>query len=359
MKVRHKPDDMVTMYMRAAGQGEVPPLFHEWCCLTSIAAAVGNRVGFYTRPYKKIKPNLYTFLIADSGVGKGEALDFAAQFRLPIMNVFNGSLTHKRMIDLLKRTPGEGEGYFDYSCMFVNSAELANTAGTDALAKQLVKAMTDWYTAHGMQVEGTRLHGDNEFAEPTINWIAGTTIEWLTDVVDHKALRSGFFGRVVPIKGIRQPRVPKTVYPDDYDQLVADLCARFEDLTTVRGDFKMTREAEETNVEWYLSQPPPPKDLAAFAARERVLSIKLAMLHSLSESLELVIKKHHILEAQRRVENVRRMFISVCGDATSSQQYQMQQRVLEEIKASKRICHTKLQRKMQKFMNGATVNRSS
>ena len=58
----------------SAAQGSItPPIFRKWAALSAIAGALGRRCWYDAGEYK-VRPNLYTVLVAPPGFGKSVGL---------------------------------------------------------------------------------------------------------------------------------------------------------------------------------------------------------------------------------------------------------------------------------------------
>ena len=300
-------ENILELFLYAAGESEIPTSWIKWSGISAIAASLSDRVYYRKYAWKVLPPNMYIMLVGDSGLGKGGAMDFALQFIDPRMNLLYGSTTKQSLID---RMCGEAEeGEMSKSKVFIIQDELGEAVGSGQVADAFIKAMTGWYGAtSGTIEENTRMHGRKVVSDPPcINWLSGTTNEWLRDAVDYKAMMSGFFGRVctVPGKSDYDNRIYRPQIVRDYDQVVGYLKERFEELTYLNGEFQMLPAAEELDREWYENRPKPSQGMEPFWRREHALILKLAMILSVCDYMDLVIHPKHIIGAQELVREIR------------------------------------------------------
>ena len=325
---------ILDVYMKMAGKSEIPHAWHRWSCMSLVAATVADRVYYRKFAWEKLSPNMYVFLVGPSGLGKGGALGFAMQFRNPSMPLQYGACTHKSLVDKMA-TPTEH--FPEPHKLYIVQAELADAIGSGPLADAFVKAMTDWYNPSSVDFdETTRTHGEKSFPPPCLNWLAGTTSEWLGQTVDPKAMMSGFFGRVAIAPGEYrfEDRVydPSKYTPADYDDLLLYVYNRLEALNMLEGEFKMTQDARELDEYWYDNRPPPPSKLMApFWRREHDLTLKIAMILSLCEGTDLIIKKHHVMRAQEEVRFARLSIPRIITEATQSKGQEKMQLVRDHM----------------------------
>jgi len=297
--------NLVKLYIHACGEDEVPKSFHVWSCLTLIAACVGDRVYFQRVREMPLYPNLYTFLIDESGIGKGRAIRFASNFvkDIPLVNYYEGKITAARLIDKLGRpqiNPETGRREVANSKMFLATPELAMSIGKGELAESFIETLTELYGGSALIQEGTRAHGDVTIKNCCMNWIAGTTKEWLLKAVSPQAIQSGFFARCIAVYGDKEERrkMFRPQYPIDYQEVIGHIQARIYSLCFLRGEMSLTDEAEKYVNEWYLNRSEPEDDLMKPAwNRQRELVLKLAMLLRLSDGETLKIDYYHIRHA--------------------------------------------------------------
>lgn len=320
MTILHTERNLLKLYMYAAGKSEIPPQWHLWCCLTMIAAMVSNRVFYQVLPWQQLNPNLYSFLIGPSGLGKGAAINFALQFYNPAVHMRVGITTDKHLIDIMS---SPSDAYPDPQNLLLIQPELGDSVRKGPLADAYIKFMTECYTpsTHGLE-EGTRTHGEKSMPPPCINWICGTTTEWLSDCVDEKAMMSGFFGRVAGALGEYEwnNRVhdPAKFTPDDYQEVIGHIYSRMDDMLSLSGGFDIEADAYDYDEYWYMNRPIPSAGLEAFWKREHDLVLKLGMVFSLCDSIDMVIKLKHIEQAQDLVDDVRLSMPRIVRMSTST-----------------------------------------
>ena len=312
MSVLHRESNLMKLYLYCVGKTEVPLEWHQWCCLSLAASCLADRVWYQKFGHSKLHPNMYIFLVGGSGEGKGVAIDYCMQFAPDDLFVKYGSTTSKNMIDIMSAPT---QLVPEPQKIMLVQPELADNVQAGAVADQMVKFMTGAYTAGSKDFdEGTRKHGVHRIPKDyVINWLAGTTDLWLSEVVDLKAMMSGFFGRVAVAPGeysyAPQDRVhdPTKFLPPDYYQVIEYLKDAFYNLMMIRGQFEMSADAYENEEQWYLTRPEPEEErMKPFWRREQDLILKIAMVLSACQSFDLVIKLAHLLQARDLVAQVRK-----------------------------------------------------
>lgn len=304
-------NNFIKLYMHACGKSEVPDEFHFWSCMSLIAALVADRVMLRWMKQQPLIPNLYVFLIAPSGIGKNVAVNVASQYVLQEgwlerkVNYYRGKLTPPRLHDLLGRKKWVeeiGEYEEPNSKIWLLTPELTYGMGKGEMAEQLIETMTELFSSGKIPLkEGTRTHGELTVEDPCINWLAGTTREWLVDAVKKKGIMGGFFARVMPVYYPHltpRERIWKPVYPSDHREVHEYLKLRAQQLSYIEGEFEITPEADAYGKQWDANRRPPVDEhLAPYHNRAREMMWKLSMLFALSDGGLLRIEPKHVQRA--------------------------------------------------------------
>lgn len=307
MSILDSTENIMDLYMYAAGDTGTPQSWNRWVCISMVAAALSDRAWFQKLQHKVLAPNLYVMLIGASGVGKGNAIDFGLQFKHERMNMLYGAATSKALLDRMCAPTQPGD--IPNSKMFIVQDELADAVGHSNVASAYIKSMTAWYSAGNGEIEdNTRMHGRKVLEERIcMNWLSGTTVEWLQEAMDYRAMMSGGFGRVCTIPGAYNydKRVYRPAPIRDYNIIVDYLRGRFEELTFLEGEFEMLPAAEERDEQWFHDRAAPREGMEPFWMREPALMLKLAMIMSACDSMDRIIRVSHILKAQELLKEVR------------------------------------------------------
>lgn len=330
MSILNETTDLLELGMHLAGRTEVPRQWFEWSLISMIAASVGDRVYYQRFPWERLHPNMYIFLIGPSGTGKGQAINFALQLEHPVQNLWFGEATNKGLKDVFGSSNSirPADGSTPPWVIHLVQTEMADAVGPGNMANALIKSMTNWYnpTKHNFS-ESTRTHGEKMHPPPVINWLAGSTVEWLLESINREALLSGFFGRVVPVPGDYDWSVriydPMDYAPSDYEDVLVYVCQRINALTAIPLDTPMTIRPEARRIDkvWYEEMQPPERELIPFFRRMPDLSTKLAMIFSLCRSQSLVIEEDDIFRAHRYVTKALRDLRDLMNSSIGSRSY--------------------------------------
>ena len=288
----------IDLYMHMIGRSEVPRRFHFWSCMSLLAACVADRVWVKADIATKIYPNLYVFLVGPSGSGKEQAIKVVLKLvaeQQSKVNPYAGKMTGPAMWEYLSKSGvSEVEGRGKHKtvttrnpCVYFVTEELGACVRSGDLGQDLIATMTAFYVRPPLMVDGTRQHGFVKLIDPCVNWLAGTTDEWMLRSVPKDAVEGGFVARVQVVRGQRNyaERYPRMIYPEDYEQVRAHLMSRIEDLLALeQGEFTLTDEAMAVHDAWYLNaKPPADSSLLPSFNRADTLIYKLALILAIAE----------------------------------------------------------------------------
>lgn len=316
--------DFVDLYTYHCGESEIPFEYQLWSGLALLAAAVADRVWYSKFRGKKLAPNLYVALIGPSANGKGEAIDTAMRLALehPKIATYNGKASPQYLMQYMSHSHDTEDGTnVNHAKIFLVTPELSMALAKGDAADTFIKHMTELYTGRPYPLtDGTISRGHHVLKDYCCNWILGTTLEWMRDVVPAEAISGGFFGRIVGVYHgyVKDRRIEIPRYPSDYDEVVSFLHAKLTELCEIDGEFTLTPKAQDIMTTWYQGREWPADDaLAPAFKRQHDLVLKLAMLLSLSESLSLVISRVHIVKAQQLSEGVIRRLSEIQAAAAA------------------------------------------
>jgi len=312
--MNNETSNFVRLYSHVQGYSEVPRSFHIWSCISMIAACVADRVWVKLIEDQPIYPHLFTFLIAPSGIGKNiaitavEKLVVADRGIADWVNHYRGKLTGPSLYDLLgtndkkKEVFDEEEGKYieeeAKSKVWFVTPEMRNSMGSPEMAQLLILTMTELWSAAGTTfTDQTRTHGRVVVENPCINWLAGTTKEWLMKAVKPEDIRGGFFARCLPVfYGGLYPKEPvyRPKYPKDRTRVWNMLQERVYRLCQLEGEMKISSDADARIEQWYMNEERPLEEgLAPYHNRRREMIMKLAIIFALADNEKMRIEWKH------------------------------------------------------------------
>lgn len=348
--------NLLRLYLHQAGRSEIPDVYHVWACIAMIAATVGDNVYYRKFRHAKLTPNMYTMLIGPSGSGKDMAISTALPFlkNLPIVHLYTGKATAAYIIDYLAKA-ANGKPPLGHSRMFMVTPELAMSVGSGNMADEFVKLTTALYTGADYPItEGTRTSGTHVIMNPCLNFLGGTTEDWMMRALTRDAVEGGFFARVAAVKAEYDfaNRVLDPVYPPDYEDVVGHLFKRIAMLTRIKGEFHIAPDAKRIEEQWYATREVPDDDsLIPSWMRQHAMILKLAMILSLMDNVTydadaLVIRLDHLKRAQQLSTFLHANLPRLISLASQSEETKAIDLVTQIIKRAVRIQRYKLMQKV-------------
>lgn len=360
--------NFLDLWVRYAGVSEVPPQFVYFAGVSLLAATVADRVWLLRDAGgTKIYPNLYVFLIGPSGSGKERAITAAAQFAadFPSMGLYASTgVTKQYLIDHIR-----GQS----SLVYLVTEELGMSIPSKELGRELIKFMTGHYIPSLVPMqEGTRTHGNKVLPPHCLNWLAGTTDEWLLQAVEKDAILGGFFARVLGVRGRRTgtTRCANITYPPDRDVIARHLQLRVEMYTTLKAQFIKSYEAMVYYNQWYedYETRPTPTDPLLEAAFNRsdemvhrlALILKLASMEDIPGYFtDIQIERPFFEEAVRLWESLMKGVPETVRRAVSTRESGDSDTIEEIVRLGRTIDHSSLLRKARNHgMNAERVKRA-
>jgi len=322
------------VYMRAIGQTPIPERFHRWSALSLVAAILEDRV-WVEHHREPLFPNLYVLLVGPSGCGKGTAIEFAMRQWTTLYSgpgrLIKGGLTKQSLLDALGgRRTGIVGGHATVQSAVANphpwivSPELYNALGVGGpVAEAFIANLTDLYTSSTVPTtEGTRQWGSVTISGHCINWLAGSTSQWLRRSLSPDAILSGFFGRVIAVEGTYVTDWTESRYDANYTTIIKQVHVHLSRIATLSGAYTVTDDASDVRKQWLEHRDVPDDEFLRPAyQRDDDLLMKLSVILSAGESDSRVIERRHLARARSLVAEARAslpMLVNLAHTTTQS-----------------------------------------
>ena len=305
-------------YMDYAVDNYCPPEFHYWTGISILAGALERKISLKQANIFHY-PNLYVLLVSYPAVGKTTAMDRGVDLLEDVKKIYNPALrfipnqvTEASFIDLMKTSElvmidnrfeiVHTSGYFYAS--EASSSALQNTHG-DFIAS--LTAMYDCPKTFRKKIKGEKF--EVEIINACMNVLAGTTFDFLKNMIDEKSVMGGFASRLIYI--VNKDRLVRETKYDyikkDNDELRQKLLEDLVQIHKIAGPVIPTaafkREVEKAQPEFdrFLHKLESPR-MESLMARRLTNTIKLSMILAIAESNELVVDAKHFHEAKELVE---------------------------------------------------------
>lgn len=247
-----------------------------------------------------VKPNLYIMLIGASGSGKDDVCKAVSKFlyHLPVINGGEMKFTGSHLNDLLSGEECIAQKYLakditepisHNACLYIITEEVAFSFPTkEHLAAAIVTLIKIHNGVDAPLYEGTRTSGVRVLhPELCVNWLGGSTIEYARQVADRENIKTGFWGRIIPVMAWRDPkrRIAFPEAPANKDELEEHILQRCAQMALLGGAVDFTPDARELCKDWYEKQTKCPEDphddrWPGFWRRQTA-AVKLALIESL------------------------------------------------------------------------------
>jgi hypothetical protein len=289
----------IDQVLKSTEESESPERFYYWSALCTIAAIVSPNI-YLDRFYYKLSPNLYVFLIGESGIRKGPPIGLASSLvkQVDCTRVIKGRSTIQGIIKMMGKavTLGSGEVLND-SRVFLPIGEFAAGLIQDP---QGVSILTELYDTYYNEDWDNTLSTVpvNKLLRPCITLFAASNETNLSTSLPEEAIQGGFIARSLVIEEKKRRTVNSLAFAPKYMLNTKDLCRYLLELKKLEGEVKYDNGAALFYKNWYDSfVQNAPKDKTGTINRVTDTILKVAMLIQLSKEPVLILKTESIEEA--------------------------------------------------------------
>lgn len=316
-------------------ESEAPEKFFYWSALSALSAVVRKNVYIDLQHYI-LRPNIYVFLIADSGTKKGIPVNLAKDLvkRTNATRIISGRNSMPAIMkDLGKLHTIENGRSIKEAHAFMVSGELSSFLVRDPDALNI---LTDLYNCHENEDEWKNTlkgSGVDKLLAPCLTVFGASNEDLLEDIITQKDIKGGFIARTFIVtvgeRGKPNSLMDKmNVLPDK-----AGLSEYLKSLIPIKGEMSITPEGKAYYKSWYdkmFYDNVTDKTHTKGRLGDKVL--KVAMLLSLADSHDLVITMDHLVEAISETEmtwiSARKIMLGSGKDAALSYKLKMVFRIL-------------------------------
>ena len=312
--------DWIKSYMEYSSFSEAPDKFHFWTAISTLAGALRRRV-WIDQAYFQWTPNFYIIFVAPPGiVSKSTTLSIGMRLLRQIPGIHFGpdAVTWQALTESLANsteevdlTPGRTDGKFSIevnlqpmSCITIASSELGTFLNPKD--REMVDVLVSlWDGQLGVWEKRTKTSGSDIIANPWINIAACTTPAWIAGNFPDYMIGGGFTSRCVFVYADKKRKLvpyPSNVIPDNFKKMEEDLVHDLEIISTICGEIKLSKAAEEFGEAWYVTHfsthnaELANSRFAGYLARKQTHIHKIAMVLCSADSTAkpLIISKRHL-----------------------------------------------------------------
>lgn len=310
---------------------ESPRSFFLWSGLATISAVVKDNVWMDRGGKYNLYPNIYVMLYADSGMKKGTPVALAKNLVKAVNNT--NIITGRASIQGILKRMGTGRTspggkVTTKSVAFYAASEFTSSLVADPAALDI---LTDLYDRHYNPDEWESLLKMEDFKlkDPCLSMLVATNEAHFEDFVANKDMKGGFIGRMFVIAESEVSHLnslwKKSAVIFDKDKLVVYL----KEVSTLAGEIGW--ENDEVGMyydRWYQEfythvKKEKIKDPTGTINRFGDSILKIAMLLSMSDSLDKLIHMEHIVTAiemgEKLIGSMRKSTTQMKGSTTNSQ----------------------------------------
>jgi len=317
--MERKCDDWIKTYMRYTEDTESPECFNFWSAVSTLASTLKMNC-YIPQGSSSIFPNLYIILVAESAWSRKSSAVRKATKLMEESEVEISMVKEKLTLAFLYRFLHDAQKN-DLAAISILASELATLLGKDALASGLISTLTSVYDGDEVQYR-TKGSGNDIIHNPCVNLLGATTLSTEAEM-----------------------------------QQKEDLIADLENMSTLKGSVEVDQGARDCFSDWYntVEEPEDPR-LKGFYGRFGDHVKKVAIVLSLSESNDLIIKERHIRKAIDELTKITKLMPVAFSGVAFSRSAKDIDRVLNMIKKNGgSMTHSKLLTKNSCYLNATEM----
>lgn len=289
-----------------------PALFRLWTAITMVAASAERRIWLRTKR-GPVYPNMYTFLVAPPGVGKGIITDARELMRGAVepggtthpFRVAPDSTTSASVLDELAKCKqkklGPGGQFLEYNSMLVTGEEFL--VMMPSYDQRFIASLNDFYNNKPMHEEARRTGSVKELKiiNPQLNVLAGIQPAIMAELFPEHAWASGLVRRVIMVYQGEGPLMD--IFGDEEYVDPKGILAALGRLSLLIGEMTPEPEVWEFINEWHrngrLKTNPSHSRLEFYNNSRTIHLVKLSMVSALCRLGEL---RMELIDVERGLE---------------------------------------------------------
>lgn len=302
-------------YSIFASGDEAPQEFHEWAGLYVLSSCCGPNLWLDMGKYN-LQPNLYVMFVGPPGIRKSTAKNVAGDVLRSIKGIpiIPSSITKEALVKDLSDPKSRHRlvyKWMDKPRNFTKAAILSDefinlvSHGGDPLG--YIQLLTELYNPTPNFETTTISRGKTEMPYPYMSLLGCITPELTSNLINQGALSGGFSRRTLYIYANKNGKpVPRPVLTEAQIDAKASIIARGRKVQELAGPFEFTSAGNKAYESWYCDNfnslhSAPTQAIANFLQSKADQVLKVAMLHRLSDSNELILDEADIAWALEKI----------------------------------------------------------
>ena len=290
----------ITEVVDSCEENEAPPRFFYWAAISAISAVVKKQV-WIDRHFYHLYPNTYVFLVAKSGMKKGVPINVARKLveKVDATRIISGRNSMPQVLkDLSKAFTLESGGMIKDAQAFLLSGELAAFFVKDPDALTVLTDLHDTYAYEKFWTNSLKGTGIDKLIKPCITLLGATNEDHFSDAVPLNAIGGGFIARTFIVFSLERGKLNSLTEKPKKIVDIDGLSKYLKVISQVNGEFVWTDASKKTYDIWYYKfMGSEGTDSTGTNNRIGDQIIKVAMILSLAESTNLILKESHVIEA--------------------------------------------------------------
>lgn len=273
-----------------------PPIFRLWSGIACLAGAMERRIWIETAR-SILFPNMYIALVANPGIGKGEAIRHTEHlwYKIKRFKVAPDDVSAASLVDALEDCQQKrlfnGTELVEYSSLLIPAEEFGVFVKTHDLSfLSLLNKV--WNNPRVHRDRKRHLKKEIDIPHPQINLLVGTQPNFLGATVPEEAWGMGFMARMLLIYAGEGISVPLFGERPDLSVQEKALVSGLEVISDLYGNMRWEKSAMAQIEKWRLGgfQPVPEHSkLRHYLPRRILFALKLTMIANISRSSDLII----------------------------------------------------------------------
>jgi hypothetical protein len=322
-------------YQQYTSDLESPDVFHMWAGLFAIAAVTVRKV-YIPLKFGDVFTNLFVGFVGKPATRKTTAIDTAYKLAAKVVpqhalpSAGSAAALIASLADM-KEMPVQAGNLVSNEL-----GSLIRAGDTDT-----VSTLTDLYDCKEGQKKRTISRGYETLDKPWLNFIFGTTPEWLGANLPSSSAEGGFFSRIVFVHCDEiKLTSPLPVETDESTQLKAALINDLIHINAVQGQVTFTDEAAAYYTQWYMNPDRPgyngstDQRTSGYYVRKHIHVLKVAMLLMLAERDDLVLQKKDLALAFDALASIETGIAAAVGSVGRNDMLVHSQNVARQIYAA-------------------------